>query len=471
MPANAPIRARLSLLAVLSILPAAALGKPVIEVGTVGAADATGRFEGDVAMLYDVLAKLKNDPAALGLDSSEVVIQLAAGATYALDPSKQDDGRLVLPEGTDLFGKNEYVDDVNLDGLPVPDGIWDPIGTTSTGELIFANPTTETIIDASRLTSLAAVVSIGLHNTVRLLTVMNNRVAVALIAVNEVPADGGMWGEVHDCILANGLRGLYFLHAAGDFAGVTSHAVFQRNISRRHVPPRGFGFQIQAAAASGGRMELTLLGNRAYANPVGVFAVNLLSSDVDLSVSSRGNVYERNNVGVLLYAGISGGEQNKLSFESLDDAIWNNVGATGVDLAGGIHAAAAIRASPAAPTSNDNTLRIRLLATRFVSPTPSDPQNREGTQRRDARIYGGHTLSGAVDPGTGNVTELLVRQALSDESDATPDAFFCSASFPSQPVGGPDNRLTIFGSPNAFERTNTGIIAPPADFFSNAEFE
>src|SRR5919108_3543166 len=86
-------------LGMLCALPATARHKPVIFVGTVEPpqVDAeTGLFVGDVSRLYDVLEKLRNNPAALGLASSAVPIQLAEHAIYRLDPSQPEEGRVQL---------------------------------------------------------------------------------------------------------------------------------------------------------------------------------------------------------------------------------------------------------------------------------------------------------------------------------------------------------------------------------------
>src|SRR4051812_2886955 len=84
-------------------VPATAQDIPVILVGIVEPPQVdleTGLFVGDVERLHDVLDKLRNDPAALGLTSSSATIQLAANAIYRLDPTKPEAGRVKLPFGT-----------------------------------------------------------------------------------------------------------------------------------------------------------------------------------------------------------------------------------------------------------------------------------------------------------------------------------------------------------------------------------
>src|SRR5215510_8247002 len=70
---------------ILWALPATARDRPVVLVGIVEPSQVdpeTGLFMGDVDLLYDVLDKLRNDPAALGLASSSATIQLAENAIY-----------------------------------------------------------------------------------------------------------------------------------------------------------------------------------------------------------------------------------------------------------------------------------------------------------------------------------------------------------------------------------------------------
>ncbi|HEY7494878.1 MAG TPA: hypothetical protein VIH59_27720 [Candidatus Tectomicrobia bacterium] len=94
-------------LGMLWALPATARHKPVIFVGIVEPpqVDAeTGLFVGEVSRLYDILEKLRNNPAALGLASSAVTIQLAEHAIYRLDPSQAEAGRVQLAARTGRAG-------------------------------------------------------------------------------------------------------------------------------------------------------------------------------------------------------------------------------------------------------------------------------------------------------------------------------------------------------------------------------
>jgi hypothetical protein len=279
---------------------------------------------------------------------------------------------------------------------------------------------------------------------------------------------GALSGEVHDCIVSGGQRGFRCTHQVDVFQGLTSHAVFEGNISRRNVKGLGWGFQIQHNGVTGAGWDVTLIGNRSYGNSSGLTMGNTSSIETAISLFSQRNVFEKNLVGLYLHGGRDtapvgpGGSQRcRMSVESVDDAIWNNVGDQDADLAGGIKATADFRSSPLGETSNDNRLRLSLVGTRFCA--PSGPQNCMGTARCDARIYGGLAFGGATVPGSGNLASLVLRQCSSDGTRA----FFLSASTPSQPPDGEaPNQVTIAGSPNAFRHTNVGIATPPAEFFT-----
>ena len=109
---------------------------------------------------------------------------------------------MVLQAGMDLVGQNSYVD---LDG----DGVWDPRDPSTPGA--FADPATETIIDAAQLTTTTVigeeVILIGHKNRVQRLTV-RNYAGTGLISTNIEPAQGGLQAEVVDCIVENSQRGV-----------------------------------------------------------------------------------------------------------------------------------------------------------------------------------------------------------------------------------------------------------------------
>jgi hypothetical protein len=165
----------LLVIGILWALPATARDRPVILIGTVNSPkdSETGLFVGDVERLHDILDKLWNDPAALGLTSSSATIQLAANAIYRLDPTKWEEGRVRLALGTEIRGGNQYTDDRDEDGNPGPDGIPDSIDVDAMGNKIFASQ--ETILDGRFLTGERAVIEAGLENSIRNLTVWGAR--------------------------------------------------------------------------------------------------------------------------------------------------------------------------------------------------------------------------------------------------------------------------------------------------------
>src|SRR5262245_17635335 len=133
-----------------------------------------------------------NNPANAG-----AIVVLASG-TYTLtatDPNNQPRpfrGRLVFQSGMVLVGQNTYVD---FDG----DGVWDPRDDNKDGfpdtdpvrGLVFADPASETIIDAINLLSAnIAAIRVGRDNRVEKLTVRHTNQLFAAIDSNSVPALG-----------------------------------------------------------------------------------------------------------------------------------------------------------------------------------------------------------------------------------------------------------------------------------------
>src|SRR5215468_10588703 len=125
-----------------------------------------------------------NNPANAG-----AVVVLASG-TYTLtakdanNQSRPNGGRLVLQSGMALVGQNRYVD---FDG----DGVWDQRDDNNDGVpdtdpvrgFIFAEPVSETIIDAINLSVGPGAVRVGLDNRVEKLTVRNTKMINAGIDV------------------------------------------------------------------------------------------------------------------------------------------------------------------------------------------------------------------------------------------------------------------------------------------------
>lgn len=390
-----------------------------------------------------------NNPANEG-----VIIDLAPG-TYFLTPldangvPRPNLGSLILQPGMVLRGHNQYKD-TDLDG------VWDPLDPNQPE--IYADPATETIIDAGGLTGLTGhmnVITLGSANSVERLTVRNNTAAGALIGVNLKPSVGGLQGFVSDCIVESGRRGLRASHFDSSFAGLDSSAVFERNISRHHSGGFNLGIEVQNTSVSNATWNVQLRNNRAYGNRIGAFVEILSSANAQASVLSWNNIYEKNAVGVALQGGRDsvilgfpeGSNGCGLRFDSAGDAIWNNSGNPGpLGTGGGVDARAAWRTSPLAGTSSDNHIRLQFIGARFTQ--GSGTENRAGTARRDMTLFGALGTGGNF-PGSSNVVQLLIRQSLSDGS---PHCFLLTDSDPTAP-----NEVDVIGSEQAIASTNVGI--------------
>jgi hypothetical protein len=390
-----------------------------------------------------------NNPANV-----DAVIELASGE-YVLTPTgpdglpRRNGGALVLLAGMTLRGQNQYTD---ADG----DGVWDPRDPSHPE--IYADPSTETIIDASRLTGLTSamnVITLGLANGVEGLTVRNNTAAGALIGVTLKPLIGGLKGFVRDCIVEGGQRGLRAQHSSSNFSGLESRAIFERNISRHHTGLLSFGIQVQNASVDGATWNVVLRHNRVYGNRFGLFIAGLSSTNATELIRSVDNIYERNAVGVVLHAGRDasnvgftlGSNGGQLRFDSNSDKIWNNSGNPGpIGTGGGVDARAAWRTDARASTSSDNHLMAQFIDARFVEGVGIE--NRAGATRRDMTIFGA-LGSGVNFPGSGNVVQLLIRQS---SSDGSPHSFLLTDS---EPNGA--NEVEVIGSEKAIASTNTGI--------------
>lgn len=420
----------------------------IAMVGIVWMTPAHAQNVVSVSTIEDLYAAV-NNPANEG-----IIIDLAPG-TYVLTPTDSSGnprpnlGSLILPPGAVLRGHNEYVD---LDG----DGVWD-LPDPSHPE-IYADPATETIIDAFSLTGLTGamnVITLGPANGVERLTVRNNAAAGPLIGVTLKPSAGGLLGVVRDCIVEGGQRGLRAQHRDSSFSGLDSGAVFERNISRHHVGIFSFGIQVQNGSVSNATWTVQLRHNRVYGNRFGLFVVAASSTNAEESILSENNIYEKNAVGVVLHGGRdstatgspSGSNDGRLRFDSVGDAIWNNSGNSGpLGTGGGVDARGAFRTGPLAGTSSDNHLRLQFIGARFVQ--GSGTENRAGTARRDMTVFGALGTGGNF-PGSGNVVQLLIRQSLSDGS---PDSFLLTDSDPTAP-----NEIEVIGSEQAVASTNVGI--------------
>jgi hypothetical protein len=320
---------------ILWALPATARDWPVVLVGIVEPPQIdpeTGLFVGDVERLHDVLDKLWNAPAALGLASSSATIQLAENAIYRLDPSKPEEGRMRLALGTELWGGNQYTDDRDEDGNPGPDGIPDAIGIDALGNAIFANQ--QTILDGRGLTGVRAVIETGLENSIRNLTVWGARDPVpggtnrpgAEIRLLLTDQDNVGRLTVDGVICEKGRRGIQITGDNGAQMYLTAH----RSIVRDHTDPAdvGWGVQVNPGNVSGIRFSATLRHTRIFNNRIGVFLASLGTRDGELLLNSHHNVIEENNNGIQsLIRDLNSPEgslRNHTRIHSTKDMIWNN---------------------------------------------------------------------------------------------------------------------------------------------------
>jgi len=404
--------------------------------------------------------------AAVNNSANAGVIVVLASGTYTLtatDPNNQPrpfGGRLVFQSGMVLVGQNTYVD---FDG----DGVWDPRDDNKDGfpdtdpvrGLVFADPASESIIDAVNLSVNGGTMRVGLDNRVEKLTVRNTNRLLAAIDANIVPAVGGIRAEVRDCLLEDGQRGIRLPTPRRD--GLDSSAVLERNILRRHLGFFGNGIQIvHIAPSSNSSWDAILRNNRIYANRVGLFVVAEGSTNVTSHVLSMRNLYQQNEIGLNIHVGrdafsvggVEGGNGNKFHFTSVDDGIIDNVGTSVFGLGGGVVAIAGFITDARANTSSNNALDLQFLGTRWAG-------NFQGTLRRDLQVYGSLAVGGL--PGTNDTARVLIRQGT---SDGAPGAFQFIDSQPGDPTH--TDSVTIIGSNVAFIHTNVGIDPPPQELFS-----
>lgn len=431
-----------SLMAALALtVTAVAQDQPVINVNNV---------EG----LYTAV----NNPVNTG-----AIVVLASG-TYTLtakDPNNQprpNGGQLVLQSGMALVGQNKYVD---VDG----DGVWDPRDDNSDGipdtdplrGLIFADPASETIINAVNLSVGPGAVHVGLDNRVEKLTVRNAHNLNAGIDVRLVPPIGGMHAEIRDCLVEDGQRGIRLLIFSR--SDIDSSAVLERNILRRNTGAAGFGAQITIQLSSNSSWDVVARNNLLYSNRVGLIVVSEGTTNVNSHVLSMRNLYRQNQLGLNLQAGRDnfpgqplGANGSGIHLTSVDDGIFDNVGTSVFGLGGGVVAIAGVITNAGATLSSNDALNLQFLNTRWA-------RNFQGASRRDLQVYGSLAVGGM--PGTTDTARVLIRQGT---SDGAAGAFQFIDSQPGDPSN--TDIVTIIGSGVAFTHTNVGIDPPPQELFS-----
>jgi hypothetical protein len=452
---------------ILRALPATARDQPVVFVGIVDPSQIdpeTNLFVGDVDRLHDVIETLWNDPAALGLTSSSVTIQLAENAIYRLDPTRQEEGRVKLPFGTKLSGGNQYTDDRDEYGNPGADDIPDAIGVDAMGERIFARQ--QTIIDGRGLTGGRAVIEAGLENSIRNLTVWGARGSNAPFAeIRLLLTDQDNVGslKVDGVICEKGRRGIQVVGVNGAQLYLTAH----RSIFRDHTDPTDFawGVQINSPNVSGFLLSATLRDNRIYNNRIGIFLAHTGSQDGEFILNSYHNVIEENNNGIMSTIRDlnlpQGSLRNRIRIHSIQDMIWNN-------RAGGVNVEGYHRDANGAEI-RDNETELQFLGTRFVKLTASGEfdglQNRRADRRTDLRIVGAVLTAPALTgPTSGISVKLLQRWTTSSLMPTTYDPA-------PQPIVIEDNApevvdIHVIGSQKAYLRTNEGVNELDESLFS-----
>jgi hypothetical protein len=431
-----------TLIAALALtVAAAAQDQPVINVK-------------DIEGLYAAV----NNPANAG-----AIVVLASG-TYTLtakDPNNQtrpNGGRLVLQSGMALVGQNNYVD---FDG----DGVWDPRDDNADGipdtdplrGLIFADPASETIINAVNLSGGSGAVHVGLDNRVEKLTVRNANKPNAGIDVRLVPPIGGMHAEIRDCLVEDGQRGIRLL--IFNTNGIDSTAVLERNILRRNTGAAGGGAEITIQLSSNSSWDVVARNNLLYSNRVGLIVVSEGTTNVNSHVLSMRNLYRQNQLGLNLQAGRDnfpsqplGANDSGIHFTSVDDGIFDNTGTpVSGGLGGGVLAIAGLNTNAGATLSSNDAVDLQFLGTHWA-------RNFQGISRRDLQVYG--ALAGGGLPGTNDTARVLIRQGA---SDGAAGAFQFVDSQPGDPTN--TDTVTIIGSDVAFTHTNVGIDPPPQELF------
>jgi hypothetical protein len=453
---------------------ASASDKPVIQVGTT--ADSTGHLVGDVDALYADLKALATDPSQLGLTSSGAILQLSCGVTYRLKAGKP----LQFPYQTEMSGCNAYIDVQDLDGNPSPDHIWDSRGLTAAGDRIFADPVTETIVDGSGLGVVNGFpIVAGLYNVFSNFTVLGCAQCSAEMDLGLRLPDNTGRTEVYNVILQGGPRGILFRDPLA--IGASSTLIATGNIFRHHVVPGvvyGWGIQEIQNRATSSSLYAELRYNRFYDNKTGLFMPNLGGQYCTTFALSNRNVYEYQGSaafasGVAIFTrdfgNPEGAHGNTTKLVSIDDAIWNNVGA------GGVTIYAALRDTDGYELLN-NATQVSFIGTRFVKLTASGSfdgeQNHTSDGRRLDLELDGYVLNapGLSGPTENNTATVLFRQTVSSLNptsyDPNPLPFTASQSG--------TNTVTITGSGVAFDATNVGwnlpsavVSSPPGDADAN----
>src|SRR5262249_36851398 len=152
---------------------------------------------------------------------------------------------------------------------------------------------------------------------------------------------------------------------------IDSSALVERNISRRHTGPFGFGVQIVNGNSMDSSWNVILRNNRFYGNRFGLFVAGNASMTVQSRVLSQRNEYRQNQTGVNLFAGLDSfgaeGNGNSIHFTSVEDGIFDNRETDNRGgLGAGVIAVAGVRDAASAPESSNNELVLQFLGTHWL---------------------------------------------------------------------------------------------------------
>lgn len=413
---------RSTLVACMALIPATmcGIGTAVAQVRAVIEVPDPSDTETDpVTQLYRAI----NDPA------NENAIVLVRAGEYLLDPAKDEfgqDGYLAPPPGMEIRGENTYRD---IDD----DGVWDEVDWD--GTMAFADPETETVIDASDLevvfTDMSpkprSVLGLGRGQVIRSLTLRNfpqrSLLLGALIGIHHHAEgwDGGLRAEVYDCLVERSMEGIFLgNHPSAEDRPLSRFRV-EGNVVRDMLHG-GIVLINRDDAVSPGPSEAYVAHNRVFGVSSGVIAFGGIGLNANQSfrVVSVGNVYERNERGALYYGSYYSGTGNTLHITSIGDRVWNN-GTSWGSYAGGMIAVGGVTDYYVAPEiqedATNNEVRLEIFDGRFVFGGDPSEENRNDGLRRDILLVGG-----SADPpadADGNSVHLLLRNTeIGDEETA-----------------------------------------------------
>jgi hypothetical protein len=369
----------------------------------------------NVDALYDAVNNPANANAELRIARGSYLLSEQRSLSDGSLVARPNDGRLVLQQGMDLVGENQYL---LVTGRPQARDV--------RGET-FADPATETILDGSDLKGgegspfgSPAIIVAGVGNTIRGLTVRSNSAAAAAILVDQ-PEAAGMTLTVTDCILEGGrdggARGVLIVH---DFAdGMATTVTLARNVIRHHRKALGFGVQVLRIGTSSDSFLINVDHNLIYDNEAGAFFPNLGDSrDTATVVNSFGNIYRNNRYGFFIIGGRdfplgAGSMRNQVFVDSSDDAFVSNHDGVGVGSGGGIQAIAALRNKGDSTETSENLVHLNLMGTQFIN--DGGPQNgvlqtldQRTLPRNDLEIYGALSFASGQSAGVNNRVEVLM---------------------------------------------------------------